>query len=127
MAGRVGVHLERVGRLFVLRWLQQRRTQRHDEVVRGCGVLDPQVEVYLLLRAMRPLRSNVIRCELNADPRRTVHVHHMPVVLRFDCASQHSRPEAAFLAEVSSVEHDDLIPTTRGSRTLRPQAVPQSE
>ena len=58
---------------------------------------------------MRADDPDVIRCELNTDPRRTAHEHHVPVVLRVDCAAQHSRPERALLREVSSVEHHDLI------------------
>jgi hypothetical protein len=47
MPGRIGIDLEVVDRVDVLRRLEQLRTQRHDTIVGGHEVLDPQVEVDL--------------------------------------------------------------------------------
>ena len=50
MPGRVRVHLEVIGRVRILSSrLEHLRTQRHDTIVCLREVLDPQVEVDLLL------------------------------------------------------------------------------
>ena len=66
MSGRVGIDLEvvRGGRLFGS--LQHYRTQRHDAIMGRREVLDPEVEVDLLVRRpVGPVRGDVIGCELN--------------------------------------------------------------
>ena len=55
--GRVGVHLEGVVARQVLHRLEEPGAQGHDVLVSRVDVVDPQVEVDLLLRAVRPLRA----------------------------------------------------------------------
>jgi hypothetical protein len=50
MSGWIGVDLEVVDGVDVLCRLQHLRTQRHDAIVGGPELLDPQVEVDLLRR-----------------------------------------------------------------------------
>jgi hypothetical protein len=52
MPGRIRVHLKSLGRLDVIRGLQQLGAQRYDLVVGGLDVIDVEVEVNLLRRAV---------------------------------------------------------------------------
>jgi hypothetical protein len=102
MPGRIRVHLEVIGRVCVLSSrLQHLRTQRHDMIVGFREVVDPQVEVDLLLGcALRPVGRDVVGRQLNPDPWFTVHHHHVPVILGIDGAIEHSCPEGALGGEV---------------------------
>src|SRR4051812_34159941 len=77
--------------------------------MRGRRVLDPQIEMHLLLRCpVRPIGGNMVRRELNAEPPLAVDHHVVPIVLRFDRAAQQAGPEGALGGQIGSVEHDDL-------------------
>jgi len=54
MPGGIGVDLVAVGRLDVIRRLQEHGTQRRGLVVGGLDVIDEQVEMDLLRRPMGP-------------------------------------------------------------------------
>src|SRR5215211_2636821 len=110
MPGRIRVDLEVVDGVDVRRrWLEHPRTERHDTIMGGREVLDPQVEVDLLLGcAVRPVGRDMVGRQLNTDLRFAVDHHHVPVVLGVDRAVEHAGPEGALRPEICGVEHDDL-------------------
>ena len=111
MAGRIRVDLEDLGRLRVLGRLQEPRAQRDRSLMRGLEVVDPQVQMQLLLRCpVRPFGGYMVRRELDAEPPLAVDDHAVPVILGFDRAPQQTCPEAALGGEVGGVEHNDLSP-----------------
>lgn len=67
VAGWVGVHLVPLV-AFQVTGLEQAGTEPHRLFVCLLRVLDVEVHVYLLRRAVWPVRRNVVRRELNADP-----------------------------------------------------------
>ncbi len=69
MAGGVGIHLEGVGRVCVRCLLQHRRSEGHGEVMRRRWVVNPQVEMDLLRRAVGLVGRHMVRCPLDPDPR----------------------------------------------------------
>ena len=110
MPGRIGVDLEVVGGVAVLRRHEHLRTQRHDTIVRHREVLYPEVEVDLLGRCpVGPVGRDVVGRQLNPDPWVTVNDHHVPVILGIDSAVKHRSTEAALGGEVCGVEHDHLM------------------
>ena len=72
-------------------------------------VIDPQVDVDLLRRSIRPLGRYVVRCELNSHTWRTVDEHRVPVVLGVDRPAEHLGPKAALGGQVSCVKNHDLV------------------
>src|SRR5687767_2063083 len=98
MPCRIRVDLE----VVVPRWrLEYSCTEGHDTIVRGREVLDPQVEVDLLLGcAVWPVGRNMVRRQLNSDPRFAVDHHPVPVVLGVDRAIEHPGPEGALSREI---------------------------
>jgi hypothetical protein len=65
--------------------------------------------VDLLGRAIGPVRRNVVRCELHADPPLTVGVNDtVPTVVLEDPAAKDPGPERTLRMQVRRVEHDDL-------------------
>jgi hypothetical protein len=125
MAGGVCIDLKRVRRVSLLRLLQHRRSEGHDELMRRGRVIDPEVEVDLLRRTVRPVGRHMVRRQLHADSWSTVDLDHVPVVFGVDRSAEHARPEAALRGEIGSVEHDYLvidlhsiiITATAGTRT----------
>jgi hypothetical protein len=111
MPGRIGVNLEVVLGVGVGR-IQYLCPERHDSVVSRREILDPQIEVHLLWRPVRPIRRNVIGRELNPDPRFAVDAHHVPVIFRIHGTLEHPGPEAALGSEIRGVEDDDLTINT---------------
>ena len=61
MAGGVCVYLKGVGRVSGLFLLQHGRSEGDDEVMRRGRVIDAEVEVDLLRRAVRPLGRRMVR------------------------------------------------------------------
>lgn len=57
---------------------------------------------------VRPLRLDVIRRKLNAQPRNAVDVHGVPVVVRLYRATEQRAPEDALGPQIGGVEYDDL-------------------
>jgi len=134
MASRIGVHLELLngGRVFAL--LQESRSKLHCALVRLAQIIDPYVKVdLLLLGAIRPLRCDVIECELDPQPPFAVHNHAVPVLINVHLAAEQSRPKCAFRFNVCRVEgrNDPLrlhvyhrgraCPQWDGHRTLLPR------
>jgi hypothetical protein len=69
VAGGIRVDLEDLGRLEVVGRLQEPRAQRDCFVMCGLEVVDPQVQMELLLWGpVRPVRGNMVRRQLN-EPR----------------------------------------------------------
>src|SRR5690625_7916033 len=63
----------------------------------------------LLGVAVRPLRRDVLGCELHAHSWRAVDEDHVPVVVDIDGAAQHGGPECALGVQICSVKDDDLM------------------
>src|SRR5699024_86882 len=109
--GRVGVDLERLAR--VVRGggggLEHLRAQGHHVGLRDLEVLHPQVQVHLLRGAVRPVGSDVLRIELDADPGPVVDEHHVPVVVAVHGPAEHTGPEGALGLQVGTVEDDHLV------------------
>lgn len=62
--------------------------------MRGSGVVDVEVEVDLLGGAIGPVRRNVVRCELHADPPLAVGVNNtVPAFVLEDPAAKQPGPE----------------------------------
>jgi hypothetical protein len=78
------------------------------------GQAHPQVEVDLLRRPIRPLRRDVVRCELDPHPRFTVDEDHVPVVLSVDRAAEHPSPESTLDGQVGRVEDHNLVVDPHG-------------
>src|SRR5579883_1830744 len=109
VAGGIRVDLEAFGRREVVGRFQESRAQRECFVMRGLDVIDPQVEMDLLLRRpIGPIGGNVVRRELNAEPPLAVDQHAVPIAVRFYRAAQQAGPETALGGKVGGVEHDDL-------------------
>lgn len=92
------IHLEVVGscwRSFSC-GLEHRGAERHDLFMSGLEVIDPQINVDLLRRSIRPLWRHMVRRELNPYSWLTVHHDHMPVIICTDSAAKNSSPELAF-------------------------------
>ena len=107
MPGRVGVDLETLGGRGVGR-LQHPGTQRDNFIMGGGDVVNVQVEMDLLRRAIGPLRLDVVRGELNGEPPFAVDDDAVPIVLSNNLAAHQRGPEGTFGREVSSIEDDDL-------------------
>src|SRR4051794_40084512 len=71
-------------------------------------VVDPEVEVDLLRRAIGPFGVDMVWSQLDPNPRLTVDEHHVPIVFDIDGPAEHSGPEAALCGEIGGIEHDDL-------------------
>jgi len=109
MPGRVRVRLEAFISVEVVGRLEQPRTQAHDLLVGGTDIVDVDVEVdLLLLPAVRPLRSDVVRCELKTQARLAVDEHGVPVIVRVDRSGQQPGPEGALGVQIGSIENDYL-------------------
>jgi hypothetical protein len=109
MSSRVGVCLVAlVGREIGGR-LEQASSERHRLLVRSMRIFDVEIEVDLLRAAVRPVRTDVVRCELNADPPFAGGVNDAVPTLVFDDAPVNERgPERALLVQVCCVEDDNL-------------------
>ena len=89
----VCVHLESFASVQIVGGLQEARAQFDRVVVRGRQILDPEVHVDLLRRPIGPLRSNVVRRELHADPPLAVEQDTVPIVVRDDRSAEQAGPE----------------------------------
>src|ERR1700758_3284195 len=89
------VDLEVVGscwRPFLCR-LEQLGAERHDLLVSGLEVINPQINVDLLRRSVWPLGRHMVRCELHSYSWLTVHRDQVPMIIRTDGAAKNSSPE----------------------------------
>ncbi len=91
MAGGIGVDLVALGRFDVLGRLQQASAERRGFVMGGLDVIDVQVEVDLLRRSTGPLGGNMVRRQLDGQPRLAVDVDGVPIVVRVDGAAEQAR------------------------------------
>ena len=128
MTGRIRIDLKIVGRFGFTGCLQQGRTQRHDRLMSGCEVVDPEIQVDLLRNAVRPLGADVVGCELYPYTGFSIDEHHVPVRFGVNGAAQHAGPEITLTGQVRSVEDDDLMFDPHGGivacrRTPRAPAV----
>lgn len=90
MPSGIGVDMEVVAGIDILRGLRHLRAERHDAIVGVSEALDPEIEVELLLPCpVRSVGRNVVRRELDPDAGCTIDHHHVPVVLRIDGAVEH--------------------------------------
>src|SRR4051812_17424508 len=101
MTGRVGVDLESRRRVGVVGRLHELGAERERLLVRRLDVIDVQVEMQLLRRAVtRPVRRPVVGRELETEARLAVDVDGVPVVLGLDPATEDGSPEGTLDGEV---------------------------
>jgi hypothetical protein len=109
VTSRVRVDLEALGRRGVVGRFQESRAPRDGFLMRGREVVDPQVEMDLLLRRpVGPSGGHMVRRELHAQPPLAVDHHAVSLVVRFDRAAQQTCPEGALGGQIGGVEHNDL-------------------
>jgi hypothetical protein len=118
MSGRVRVDLKSVGRVEADR-SEYSRTQRDHLLVRSRDVVDVEIEVDLLLLAVRPVGRDVVWRELETQLSLAVHENSRPVVLKVDGALEKTRPKRALGREVGSIEHGDASSDLHSS--IKPQ------
>jgi hypothetical protein len=66
--GRVGVHLVALVAIQIRSCLEQSGAEGDRLFVRSLWVFDVQVEMHLLRAAVRPVRGDMVRRQLHADP-----------------------------------------------------------
>jgi hypothetical protein len=88
--------------------LEQFGAERHDLLMSGLEVINPQINVDLLRRSVWPLWRNMVRCELHSYSWLTVHDDKVPVIICTDSAAKNSSPELAFGRQVCGVKYHDL-------------------
>ena len=72
-------------------------------------VIDVEVEVHLLRVSVRPVRRDVVRCQLHPDlPLPSGVDHAMPCLVLEDVPAENPRPERALGTQVGRVEHDHV-------------------
>ena len=108
MPGWVRVDLEALSRVDVIGRLQQGRPKGRDLVMSRLDVLDVEVEVHLLRRAIGPLRRNMVGGELHRQAWFAVHADRVPIVILIDTAVEHSTPERTFGSQIGGVENKNL-------------------
>jgi len=100
--------------------LKQPGTKRDCLFVRGSRVIDVEVEMHLLGSPMRPVRRNMVRSQLHADPPLSSGIDDaVPIVVLEDVPAENASPERALGMQVSRVEHDHLTHHLH-NRTSRP-------
>ncbi len=107
MPSRICVHLEHFAvRRRVVGGLEQRRAEGHRPDVRFRQIVDPHVQMdLLLLLTLRPRRSDVIGRELDSQTPLTVHDDAVPFVLGVNDAAEHPGPEGTLCIQVGSIEN----------------------
>ena len=119
MAGRVGVHLEIISFGRATSWLKHTSAKLCHALVRSVEVLDPQIEMDLLLRCpVRPVRWDVVRRVLYSDTWFAVDDHHVPTIVTVDLPAEHPSPEHALCFNVCCIESDDLISDSHPATVL---------
>ena len=88
MTCRVRVHLEVVPRRDTFRLAEHHRTEACDVLVSSGEVVDPQVEMHLLWRAVRPVGSPEVGHPLQADPWCTIDEDGAPPHLGVELAAR---------------------------------------
>jgi hypothetical protein len=89
--------------------LEKAGPQCHRRLVCRMRIINVQIEMDLLRVAVRPVRTDVVRCELYAYPSFTSTVNNgMPTVILEDTPAEDPGPERALGIQVRCVEHDDL-------------------
>ena len=105
----VGIDLVPLGGGQIVGCLQETGTKRDGVGVGARWVVDVKIEMNLLRDSIRPIRRDVVGCELDADHPATVSVDDaVPPVVGEDAAADHPRPEGALGGQVSRIEHDYL-------------------
>jgi hypothetical protein len=109
MSGRVGVGLVSLVRFEIGRRLEKTSSQSHRFFVRGSGIVDVEVEMDLLRGSIGPIRRNVVRRELHADPPLTGGVDdRVPTVVLEHSPAENPGPERTLGAQICGIEHDHL-------------------
>jgi len=109
MPGRVCVGLVSLVRIEIGSRSEKSGSQSHRFLVCGSGILDVEIEMDLLRGSVGPIRRNVVRCELHADPPLARGVNDgMPVVVLEHSPAENHGPERALGAQICGVEHDHL-------------------
>lgn len=110
VAGGVGVHLEVIFLGRAASRLKHTSTELCHALVRSVEVLDPQIEVDLLLRCpVGPVRRDVVRCVLHSNAWFAVDDHHVPTIVAVNLAAEYPSPERTLRFNVCGIESDDLI------------------
>jgi hypothetical protein len=94
MPGRVRVHLVALGGIEIRSWLEQSGTKGDCLFVRGSRVVDVEVEMHLLGSPIRPVRRNMVRRQLHANPPLSSSVDDaVPIVFLEDVPTENTCPE----------------------------------
>jgi hypothetical protein len=109
MSSRIRICLVSLVGIEIGRRQEKCGSESHHLFVRSSGIINVEIEVDLLWVAVRPVRRNVVRCELDADPPLADGVNDaMPTVVLEDPSAKDTCPECALCVQVSCVEHDHL-------------------
>jgi hypothetical protein len=109
MSSRVRVGLVPLVGIEIGNWLEKSGSESHRLFMCCSGVINMEIEVNLLWVAVGPVRRNVVRCELHADPPLAGGVNDaVPAIVHEDSPTEHSGPERALRGQVGCIEHDHL-------------------
>lgn len=96
MPSRVRIHLVAFGSIEIRSCLEQPSAEGDCLFVCSSRLLDVQIEMHLLGASVRPLRRNVVGCQLHADSPISIGVNDaVPVVVLEDVAAENASPERA--------------------------------
>jgi hypothetical protein len=76
----------------------------------GREVVDPEVEVDLLLNSIRPLRALIVLGLLHSNTWLTVDQDRAPIAINLNNTPEYTCPELGFSVDVGSIEGDNLEP-----------------
>jgi hypothetical protein len=109
MSSRIRVRLVSLFGIEIGSRPEQSGAKCHRLLVRSAEIIDVEIEVDLLLATIGPVRRDVVRRELHADPPLAGGVNDaVPVFVLEDSPSKNRGPERTLRVEVCCVEHDDL-------------------
>ncbi len=109
MARGISVHLKPFCGVRILSSLDHSGTECGRLLVCRFQIVDPEIEMdLLLLRAIRPLRWDMVRSKLEPDYPLAVHREGMPVILGIDLSIQQCCPEATLGGQIRGVDDDEL-------------------
>ena len=108
MSSMVGVYLVAFFGIEIGRRLEKSGSESHRLLVRNSSIFDVEIEVNLLWAAVRPVRRDVVGCELHTDPPLASRVDDaMPPVVFEYAPTKDPGPERVLRMQVCCAEDDD--------------------